>query len=151
MFLENNSGSSQICIHVLKIFCWRNCICRSSIPHDRFLMFLSSLTAICSAVLLGFADDVLDLRWRHKLLFPSIASLPLLLVYYACGWLIMICAQNHNDIMILMHEARDFPILSKLWSFRKLNLLDWGAEFVEFVRFVRLAMNFCIYYLFWTN
>lgn len=33
-------------------------------------------------LLLGFADDVLDLRWRHKLLLPTIASLPLLVVYY---------------------------------------------------------------------
>ncbi|VDK30225.1 unnamed protein product [Gongylonema pulchrum] len=48
-------------------------------------MFLSALTAICSAILLGFADDVLDLRWRHKLLLPTLSSLPLLLVYHACG------------------------------------------------------------------
>lgn len=33
-------------------------------------------------LLLGFADDVLDLRWRHKLLLPTVASLPLLVVYY---------------------------------------------------------------------
>ena len=33
-------------------------------------------------IFLGFADDVLDLRWRHKLLLPTIASLPLLMVYY---------------------------------------------------------------------
>lgn len=33
-------------------------------------------------LLLGFADDVLDLRWRHKLYLPTIASLPLLMVYY---------------------------------------------------------------------
>lgn len=33
-------------------------------------------------LLLGFADDVLDLRWRHKLLLPTMASLPLLMVYY---------------------------------------------------------------------
>lgn len=33
-------------------------------------------------ILLGFADDVLDLRWRHKLLLPTIASLPLLTVYF---------------------------------------------------------------------
>ncbi|VDN05360.1 unnamed protein product [Thelazia callipaeda] len=57
----------------------------SSAPHENFLMFLSALTAICSAVLLGFADDVLDLRWRHKLLFPTLSSLPLLLVYYLSG------------------------------------------------------------------
>lgn len=30
---------------------------------------------------LGFVDDVLDLRWRHKLLLPMIASIPLLMVY----------------------------------------------------------------------
>ncbi|KAG6464726.1 hypothetical protein O3G_MSEX014689 [Manduca sexta] len=33
-------------------------------------------------LLLGFADDVLDLRWRYKLLLPTVASLPLLVVYY---------------------------------------------------------------------
>jgi UDP-N-acetylglucosamine--dolichyl-phosphate N-acetylglucosaminephosphotransferase len=32
-------------------------------------------------ILLGFADDVLDLRWRHKLVLPTLASLPLLVVY----------------------------------------------------------------------
>jgi UDP-N-acetylglucosamine--dolichyl-phosphate N-acetylglucosaminephosphotransferase len=32
-------------------------------------------------LLLGFADDVLDLRWRHKIWLPSFASLPLLMVY----------------------------------------------------------------------
>lgn len=33
-------------------------------------------------LLLGFADDVLDVPWRHKLLLPTVASLPLLMVYY---------------------------------------------------------------------
>ncbi len=32
-------------------------------------------------IFLGFADDVLDLKWRHKLLLPTVASLPLLMVY----------------------------------------------------------------------
>lgn len=31
---------------------------------------------------LGFADDVFDIKWRYKLLLPTIASLPLLMVYY---------------------------------------------------------------------
>ena len=31
--------------------------------------------------LLGFADDVLDLKWRYKLVLPLIASLPLLVNY----------------------------------------------------------------------
>jgi UDP-N-acetylmuramyl pentapeptide phosphotransferase/UDP-N-acetylglucosamine-1-phosphate transferase len=32
-------------------------------------------------VLLGFADDVLDLPWRYKLILPTVASLPLLCTY----------------------------------------------------------------------
>jgi UDP-N-acetylglucosamine--dolichyl-phosphate N-acetylglucosaminephosphotransferase len=34
---------------------------------------------------LGFADNVLNLRWRHKLILPTIASLPVVLVYYVQG------------------------------------------------------------------
>ena len=33
-------------------------------------------------VFLGFADDVLALKWRHKLTIPTVASLPLLMIYY---------------------------------------------------------------------
>ncbi|XP_044748797.1 UDP-N-acetylglucosamine--dolichyl-phosphate N-acetylglucosaminephosphotransferase [Coccinella septempunctata] len=50
-------------------------------PHE-FVELIVALLSICCMLLLGFADDVLDLRWRHKLLLPTIASLPLLMVYY---------------------------------------------------------------------
>lgn len=51
-------------------------------PHSEFVEMLAALLSICCMLLLGFADDVLNLRWRHKLLLPTIASLPLLVVYY---------------------------------------------------------------------
>ncbi|XP_072383415.1 UDP-N-acetylglucosamine--dolichyl-phosphate N-acetylglucosaminephosphotransferase [Diabrotica undecimpunctata] len=51
-------------------------------PHDEFVELIAALLSICCMLLLGFADDVLDLKWRHKLLLPTIASLPLLMVYY---------------------------------------------------------------------
>ncbi|KOB71576.1 UDP-N-acetylglucosamine--dolichyl-phosphate N-acetylglucosaminephosphotransferase [Operophtera brumata] len=51
-------------------------------PHNEFAEFLAALLSICCMLLLGFADDVLDLRWRYKLLLPTVASLPLLVVYY---------------------------------------------------------------------
>ncbi|KAE8752544.1 hypothetical protein FOCC_FOCC000666 [Frankliniella occidentalis] len=51
-------------------------------PHDELVKLMAALLSICCMLLLGFADDVLDLRWRHKLLLPTIASLPLLMVYY---------------------------------------------------------------------
>lgn len=53
-----------------------------SFRHDEFVEFIAALLSICCMVLLGFADDVLNLRWRHKLLLPTIATLPLLMVYY---------------------------------------------------------------------
>lgn len=45
-------------------------------------LYLSALLSICCMILLGFTDDVLNLRWRHKLVLPTIASLPILMVYY---------------------------------------------------------------------
>nr|SVE77655.1 EOG090X07N9 [Daphnia lumholtzi] len=51
-------------------------------PHQEFVQFIAALLSICCMVLLGFADDVLNLKWRHKLLLPTVASLPLLMVYY---------------------------------------------------------------------
>ncbi|XP_075587081.1 alg7 dolichyl-phosphate N-acetylglucosaminephosphotransferase isoform X2 [Dermatophagoides farinae] len=49
--------------------------------HHLFVQFLAGLLSICCMLFLGFADDVLNLRWRVKLLLPTLASLPLLLVY----------------------------------------------------------------------
>ncbi|CAB4067284.1 ALG7 [Lepeophtheirus salmonis] len=54
----------------------------SDFPHAEFARFLAALLSISCMLLLGFVDDVLDLKWRHKLALPSIASLPLLVVYY---------------------------------------------------------------------
>ncbi|KAJ1189891.1 hypothetical protein NDU88_006633 [Pleurodeles waltl] len=51
-------------------------------PHHEFVALIGSLLAICCMIFLGFADDVLNLRWRHKLLLPTMASLPLLMVYF---------------------------------------------------------------------
>ena len=48
----------------------------------QFVMFIAGLLSICCMIFLGFADDVLDLKWRDKLLLPTMASLPLLVVYF---------------------------------------------------------------------
>jgi UDP-N-acetylglucosamine--dolichyl-phosphate N-acetylglucosaminephosphotransferase len=46
-------------------------------------VYLSSLLSLLIATMLGFLDDVFDIRWRHKVPIPIIASIPLLIVYYA--------------------------------------------------------------------
>lgn len=43
--------------------------------------YTAALLSISSMLLLGFADDVLNLKWRHKILLPAMASLPLLMIY----------------------------------------------------------------------
>ena len=47
----------------------------------RLVEYNAGFVSICFMILLGFADDVLDLPWRVKLLLPAITSLPLLLAY----------------------------------------------------------------------
>ncbi|KAI8580457.1 hypothetical protein K450DRAFT_237126 [Umbelopsis ramanniana AG] len=51
-------------------------------PYHKLSEILSALLAIQSMALLGFADDVFDVRWRYKVWFPAIAAIPLLIVYY---------------------------------------------------------------------
>jgi len=48
---------------------------------QEFAAMLAALLSISCMLFLGFADDVLDLRWRHKLFLPTIAFIPLLMVY----------------------------------------------------------------------
>ncbi|KOX77790.1 UDP-N-acetylglucosamine--dolichyl-phosphate N-acetylglucosaminephosphotransferase [Melipona quadrifasciata] len=78
-------------------------------PHSEFMEFLAALLSICCMLLLGFADDVLDLRWRHKLLLPTIASLPLLMVYYI----------NFNSTLIIVPKPLRswFGFSVDLWIF----------------------------------
>uniref|UniRef100_T1JPR7 UDP-N-acetylglucosamine--dolichyl-phosphate N-acetylglucosaminephosphotransferase n=1 Tax=Tetranychus urticae TaxID=32264 RepID=T1JPR7_TETUR len=58
----------------------------------QFESLIAALLSICCMVLLGFVDDILDLRWLHKLTLPTIASFPLLTVYavtYNCTWVLL--------------------------------------------------------------
>ncbi|KAL0057140.1 tunicamycin resistance protein [Marasmius tenuissimus] len=54
-------------------------------PLYQLSVYLSSILSIIIAAILGFLDDVFDIRWRHKLPIPVVASIPLLMVYFAEG------------------------------------------------------------------
>jgi len=103
------------CVFLITMFLFipvpfTDCIFRNvSFPHDKFVEFLAALLSICCMLLLGFADDVLDLRWRHKLLLPTIASLPLLMVYYV----------NFNSTIIIVPKPLRawFGFSVDLWIF----------------------------------
>jgi UDP-N-acetylglucosamine--dolichyl-phosphate N-acetylglucosaminephosphotransferase len=47
----------------------------------QLVIYNSALFSICFMIFLGFMDDTLDLKWRYKLILPTIASLPLLMTY----------------------------------------------------------------------
>ena len=51
------------------------------ITSTKLVEYNAALLSICMVVLLGFFDDVIDLRWSHKLIVPTIASFPLLVAY----------------------------------------------------------------------
>jgi UDP-N-acetylglucosamine--dolichyl-phosphate N-acetylglucosaminephosphotransferase len=58
---------------------------RGEFPHQQLASYLGALLSILLAAFLGFLDDVFDIRWRHKLPIPLIASIPLLFVYFVEG------------------------------------------------------------------
>ncbi|CDW76986.1 udp-n-acetylglucosamine--dolichyl-phosphate n-acetylglucosaminephosphotransferase-like [Stylonychia lemnae] len=49
--------------------------------YKRLVEYNAGLLSICMSILLGFADDVLDLKWRHKLIVPTIATFPIIVAY----------------------------------------------------------------------
>jgi UDP-N-acetylglucosamine--dolichyl-phosphate N-acetylglucosaminephosphotransferase len=44
--------------------------------------YLSAILSLQSVVILGLGDDLFDIRWRHKVLIPAFASIPILIVYF---------------------------------------------------------------------
>ena len=68
-YLSNSNGSASL---------------NNAITYE-LVNYLAAMLSICCMIFLGFADDVLELRWRHKLLLPTLASLPLLMVYILSG------------------------------------------------------------------
>ncbi|XP_022207955.1 UDP-N-acetylglucosamine--dolichyl-phosphate N-acetylglucosaminephosphotransferase [Nilaparvata lugens] len=93
------------CIYLLALFFFipvpfgRTFISDDNFPHHEFVELIAAMLSICCMLLLGFADDVLDLAWRYKLIFPSVASLPILMVYFV----------NFNSTIIIV------PIPARAW------------------------------------
>jgi UDP-N-acetylglucosamine--dolichyl-phosphate N-acetylglucosaminephosphotransferase len=51
-------------------------------PHNKLASYLSAILSLQCTVLLGIGDDLFDIRWRHKVLIPAIAVMPMLVVYF---------------------------------------------------------------------
>jgi UDP-N-acetylglucosamine--dolichyl-phosphate N-acetylglucosaminephosphotransferase len=51
------------------------------LPHESLTDKFAALVCIVFSVLLGFADDILDIPWRYKLVIPLFGILPVLISY----------------------------------------------------------------------
>lgn len=51
-------------------------------PHNKLASYLSAILSLQCIVLLGIGDDLFDIRWRHKVLIPAFAVIPMLVVYF---------------------------------------------------------------------
>ncbi|KAI9799485.1 MAG: tunicamycin resistance protein [Piccolia ochrophora] len=51
-------------------------------PHSKLASYLSAILSLQAVVILGVGDDLFDIRWRHKLLIPAFAAIPMLIVYF---------------------------------------------------------------------
>ena len=51
--------------------------------HTKMADYNAAILSISLMTLLGFVDDVLELRWRYKLIIPCIATLPLVQAYWS--------------------------------------------------------------------
>eukprot|EP01054_Gregarina_sp_Poly1_P004275 Gregarina_sp_Poly_1__4274@NODE_2326_length_2291_cov_60_365558_g1489_i0_p1_GENE_NODE_2326_length_2291_cov_60_365558_g1489_i0NODE_2326_length_2291_cov_60_365558_g1489_i0_p1_ORF_typecomplete_len412_score43_95Glycos_transf_4/PF00953_21/32Glycos_transf_4/PF00953_21/9_2e43Mtp/PF03821_16/1_8e02Mtp/PF03821_16/22WTF/PF03303_13/7_3e02WTF/PF03303_13/0_41_NODE_2326_length_2291_cov_60_365558_g1489_i09982233 len=58
-------------------------VCYLGVSHNEYssLQYISGLLCVIFVTFLGFVDDVLDLRWRYKVILPLFASIPLIVVY----------------------------------------------------------------------
>nr|WCZ58760.1 UDP-N-acetylglucosamine--dolichyl-phosphate N-acetylglucosaminephosphotransferase [Seculamonas ecuadoriensis] len=76
----------------------------------RLVEYNAALASICFMLLLGFADDVLDLPWRVKLVLPAFGSLPLLVAY--SGSTLIVVPKPLRD---MLGPSIDLGLLYKLY------------------------------------
>lgn len=92
----------------------------------QFAELLAALLSICCMLLLGFADDVLDLRWRYKLILPTVASLPLLVVYYvnfnSTTFVVPIPLRQFFGLSVNIGKCLAFAIIKKMEGPTKYHL-----------------------------
>jgi hypothetical protein len=75
----------------------------------------AALHSIGFMIFLGFADDVVDLPWRYKLILPTVATLPLLVAYsgstyIAVPWPLVDIIGSSINLGILYQVRTDAPL-----------------------------------------
>jgi UDP-N-acetylglucosamine--dolichyl-phosphate N-acetylglucosaminephosphotransferase len=104
-----------------------------------------------SSIMLGFLDDVFDIRWRLKMPIPILASLPMLVVYRAGqggtsvvvpGWPLMLRQWLGSSIIDLGPLYDLFILLLSTFSVHSINILA-GINGVEVGQALIIALSLC--------
>jgi UDP-N-acetylglucosamine--dolichyl-phosphate N-acetylglucosaminephosphotransferase len=75
----SGGGNRDVILHVEQVETGR---LLHRFPHNKLASYLSAILSLQSVVILGLGDDLFDIRWRHKVLIPAFASIPMLIVYF---------------------------------------------------------------------
>ena len=74
--------------------------------------------------LFGFVDDVIELRWRYKLIIPCIATLPLAQAYWS---------QHQSTTIVFPSYSYTSPLIQaswgRFWALRKKTSPSWAKSF----------------------
>ncbi|CAO1630748.1 unnamed protein product [Sympodiomycopsis kandeliae] len=125
---------------------------RSGFPHHELATYMSALLSLLSSQILGFCDDVFDIRWRFKMPIPLISSIPMLLVYYAGrggtglvipgwpAWLRQLVGSNVIDLGVLYYV---YMAMLSTFCTHSINILA-GINGVEVGQALIIATSLCI-------
>jgi UDP-N-acetylglucosamine--dolichyl-phosphate N-acetylglucosaminephosphotransferase len=114
--------------------------------------YLSALLSLLSSLILGFCDDVFDIRWRFKMPIPIISSIPMLLVYYAGrggtglvvpgwpGWLRTAVGSRVVDLGLFYYV---YMALLSVFCTHSINILA-GINGVEVGQALIIAFSLCL-------
>lgn len=106
-------------------------------PHNKLAEFLSAALCLLSTIILGFFDDLFDIRWRHKFFLPAVASLPLLIVYYVDFSVTSIVVPG----FVMNTVAGEYLVITMNQFFQRINEL---LTTVTGLKFTTLAVDYQI-------
>eukprot|EP00501_MAST-03F_sp_TOSAG23-6_P001651 GSMAST32.ASY1.ANO1.1719.1 assembled CDS len=107
--------------------------CAFARSHEELAAYNAALASITFMLFLGFADDVLELRWRYKIILPGFASLPLLCYYFTTGGSTHLPAII--DVIIQPFSYLGFPV--KYFSTSNGILVDLGPFYFIVIFFLK--------------
>mmetsp|Transcript_12468 Transcript_12468/g.20171 ORF Transcript_12468/g.20171 Transcript_12468/m.20171 type:complete len:458 (+) Transcript_12468:222-1595(+) len=96
--------------------------------NDQLIEYHTALLSVCFSILLGLMDDIIDIRWRDKVIIGAFISLPLLLTYKGSTSILVpkfLLAWSDGSTTFLADMLEHIPTVSVGGD----GLLDLGAVY----------------------